>query len=120
MASKQATTLFLVVVAGGMLYLCYRIAQPFLDPIFAAIVLAIVFYPLHTRIESSIQRPNLAATPSTLLVMLIASISALFLAVAATKELGELYRSLTGKSAGTRRPKPLPDAPDGTAYPTGR
>ena len=28
------------------LYVCYRIAEPFLNPIFAAIVLAIVFYPL--------------------------------------------------------------------------
>ena len=99
MASKQATTLFLVAVAGGTLYLCYRIAEPFLDPIFAAIVLAIVFYPLHNRIESSIRRPNLAATLSTLLVMFVVSIPALFLTVAATKELGELYHTLSAKSA---------------------
>ena len=99
MATKQATTLFLIAVAAVALYLCYRIAQPFLNAIFAAIVLAIVFYPLHSRIESSIRRPNTAATISTLLVMVIVSIPALFLAVAATKELGELYRTLSAKSA---------------------
>lgn len=99
MASKQATTWFLLALAGVALYLCYRIAEPFLNPIFAAIVLAIVFYPLHARIETRLARRNLAATLSTILVMLVVAIPAIFLGVAVTRELGELYRSLGEKSA---------------------
>lgn len=99
MGRKQVTTWFLLAVAGMALYVCYRIAEPFLNPIFAAIVLAIVFYPLHTRIESLIPRPNVAATISTISVMLAVAIPAMFLGVAVTRELGELYRSLSEKSA---------------------
>jgi hypothetical protein len=43
MASRQTTTWFLIAVAGVALYLCYRLAEPFLNLIFAAILLAIVF-----------------------------------------------------------------------------
>jgi predicted PurR-regulated permease PerM len=99
MATKQATTWFLIGVAGLALYLCYRIAEPFLSPIFAAVALAIVFYPLHARIESVIRRPNVAATLSTTLVMLVVAIPAVFLGMAVTRELGGLYQSLSEKSA---------------------
>ena len=99
MVRKQATTWFLIAVAGVALYLCYRIAEPFLNPIFAAIVLAIVFYPLYARIESLIRRPNVAATITTILVMLVVAIPAVFLGVVVTRELGELYQSLSEKSA---------------------
>lgn len=99
MVTKQVTTWFLIAVAGAALYLCYRIAEPFLNPIFAAIVLAIVFYPLHARIEALIPRPNVAATISTILVMLVVAIPAVLLGVAVTRELGELYQSLSEKSA---------------------
>lgn len=99
MVRTQATTWFLLAVAGIALYLCYRIAEPFLDPIIAAIVLVIVFYPLHARIESLTARPNLAASLSTILVMLVVAILAIVLGVAVTRELGDLYHSLGEKSA---------------------
>ncbi|PSH02738.1 MAG: hypothetical protein CXZ00_15910 [Acidobacteria bacterium] len=99
MVPKRASTWFLVAVAGVALYLCYRIAEPFLSPIFAAIVLAIIFYPLHTRIRSFIPRPNAAATISTILVMLVVAIPAFFLGLVVTRELGDLYQTLSQKSA---------------------
>ena len=99
MITKQATTWFLVAVAAIALYLCYRIAEPFLNPIFAAIVLAIVFYPLHARIEWSVARPNLAAAISTIVVMIVVAIPAVLLGVAVTNELNEVYQSLSESSA---------------------
>ena len=99
MITKPATTWFLAAVAAIALYLCYRIAEPFLNPIFAAIVLAIVFYPLHARIECSVTRPNLAATLSTIVVLLVVAIPAALLGLALTKELGDLYQSFSEKSA---------------------
>jgi len=99
MVTRQATTWFLIALATVALYLCYRIAEPFLNPIFAAIVLAIVFYPLHARIESLIPRPNVAPTISTILVMLVVAIPAVIVGVAVTRELSGLYQSLSQKSA---------------------
>ena len=99
MIRKQAATWFLLAIAGVAFYLCYRIAQPFLNPIFASIVLAIVFYPLHLRIESRFRRPGVAAAVSTLVVMLVVAIPLVFLGGAATRELGQLYQSLNQKSA---------------------
>ena len=99
MIRKNATMWFLLVVAAAALYLCYIIAEPFLNPIFAAIVLAIVFYPLHARMQALIRRPNLAAILSTILVMIIVAVPAVFLGAAVTGELGGLYQSLSQKSA---------------------
>ena len=96
---QQVNTWFLLALAAVALYLCYLIGEPFLKPIFAAIVLAIVFYPLHGRILSLTSRPNLAATITTVLVIGIVAIPAVLLAFAVTKELGGLYQSLSEKSA---------------------
>jgi predicted PurR-regulated permease PerM len=96
---KEANTWFLLALAAVALYLCYLVAEPFLNPIFAALVLAIVFYPLHTRIESRLRRPNMAAILSTILVLLIVAIPAAFLAMVVTGELGDLYHALSEKSA---------------------
>ena len=96
---KQANTWFLLTLAAVSLYLCYLVAKPFLNAIFAAIVLAIVFYPLHARVVSFIRRSNASATISTLVVMLVVAVPAVFLGVAVTRELGQLYQTLGEKSA---------------------
>ena len=96
---QRANTWFLFALAALALYLSYLVAQPFLNAIFAAVVLAVVFHPLHTRIYISLRRPNLAATISTILMILIVAIPAVVLGIVVTKELGDLYRSLSEKSA---------------------
>jgi predicted PurR-regulated permease PerM len=96
---KEANTWFLLALAAAALYLCYLIAKPFLSAIFTAIVLAIMFYPLYVRIKSLTSRPNLAATITTILVMLAVIIPTVLLGVAVTRELNELYQSQSQKSA---------------------
>ncbi len=96
---QQANTWFLLVLATVSLYLSYVVAKPFLNSIFAAVVLAIVFYPLQARIMLLLSRPNLAAIISTILVMLVVAIPAVFLGAVITKELSDLYQSLSVKSA---------------------
>jgi predicted PurR-regulated permease PerM len=88
----RANKWFLLALGSVALYLCYLIAKPFLGPIFAAIVLAIIFYPLYVRIESVTRCPNLAATISTILVIVVVAVPTLFLRLAITRELHELYR----------------------------
>lgn len=94
---RQANTAFLLALAAFALYLCYRIAQPFLTAIFAAIVLAIVFYPLHVRVKRLIVRPQWAASVSTLVVILVVILPTVLLGIAVTRQLGELSQALNEK-----------------------
>jgi predicted PurR-regulated permease PerM len=96
---QQANTWFLFALAALALYLSYLVAQPFLNAIFAAVVLTVVFHPLHTRIGLSLARPNLAATLSTVLVILIVAVPAAVLTIVVTRELSDLYRALSERSA---------------------
>ena len=48
-----------------LIYLVFRITEPFLVPLAWSAVLAIFFYPLHERIEKSL-RPTQAALVSTM------------------------------------------------------
>jgi predicted PurR-regulated permease PerM len=96
---QQTNTWFLFALAALALYLLYLVAQPFLNAIFAAVVLAVVFRPLHTRIDIAVGRPNLAATLSTVVVILAVAIPATVLAFVGTRELGDLYNALSEHSA---------------------
>jgi predicted PurR-regulated permease PerM len=99
MSSKQAGTLFLAGAGAIGVFLCYRIAGPFLSQFFVAAVLAIVFFPLHARIDSRLRRPNLATAFSTLFVIFTMAVPALVLGVVATRELSAIYLSLSTRSA---------------------
>jgi predicted PurR-regulated permease PerM len=96
---QSANTCFLFALAALALYLSYLVAHPFLDAIFAAVVLAVIFHPLHAKVDLSVRRLNLAAANSTVMVMLIVAIPAVVLGIVVTGELGDLYRSLCEKSA---------------------
>lgn len=96
---QQANTWFLFALAALALYLSYRVAQPFLNAIFAAVVLAVVFYPVHARIHLYVRRANLAAAISTIVMIFIVALPAVVLGLVVTKELGDLYRLLSEKSA---------------------
>ncbi len=66
-------------VAGiaGIL-LCVLIAWPFLGAITWALTLAILFLPLHVRIERNIRHPNIAALLSTTIVIVVVVVPAAF------------------------------------------
>ena len=95
MLEKRATTIFLAVAAALAVYLCYLIAKPFLSAIIAAIVIAIVFFPLYARMGRLIRHRNTAAALSTFLVLVIVMVPALVLGVAVSRELTETYQSLS-------------------------
>jgi predicted PurR-regulated permease PerM len=97
MATKRATAVFLSVVAALAVYLCYLIAKPFLNAMVAAIVISIVFFPLHAWMRRLIRRRNTAAALSTVLVLVVVMVPALVLGVAVSRELTETYQLLTRK-----------------------
>jgi predicted PurR-regulated permease PerM len=75
---RVQTVVLITAIAFG-LYLCYRMALPFLPALTWAVALAILFAPLHRWLESKLQRASLAAAASVLLVALIVVVPTTFL-----------------------------------------
>lgn len=69
MTELRASWIALVAALLLALYLCWRIAQPFLDVMLWAAVLATVFQPAHRRLLARLRHPGWTATVSTLLVI---------------------------------------------------
>ncbi|MFQ5776823.1 MAG: AI-2E family transporter [Terriglobia bacterium] len=69
----------LVLLLGLLGYLVYLIFSPFLVPLAWAMVLTILFFPLHRRIRDRLHRPSLAALLSALLLTVIIIVPALAL-----------------------------------------
>ncbi|HYL13888.1 MAG TPA: AI-2E family transporter [Terriglobales bacterium] len=94
-----ASTLFLLALAALALYFCYLIARPFLNPIFLAVMIAIVFHPAHVWLQQRIHRKNLAALTSAILVLVAVVVPTVVLGMRVTKEVRGLYQLLSEKSA---------------------
>jgi predicted PurR-regulated permease PerM len=94
-----ASTLFLLALAALALYFSYLIARPFLNPIFLAVMIAIVFHPVHVWLQERIHRRNLAALTSTILVLVAVVVPTVVLGIRVTKEVRGLYQLLNEKSA---------------------
>src|ERR1051326_7708062 len=91
MEGGQLTTAFLLVLAAIALYFCYLIARPFLNPVFLAVMIAIVFQPVHLRIQALVRSRNRAALISIVLVLLPVVVPAVGLGVVVSQEIRGLY-----------------------------
>jgi predicted PurR-regulated permease PerM len=96
---RRATIIFLVALGAVTLWFGYLIARPFLKPVFFAVVLAIVFRPLHARLHRLVRSANAAALLSTLCVVLTVVIPAFLLSAALRNELTAAYQSLSAGGA---------------------
>ncbi|HEX4920161.1 MAG TPA: AI-2E family transporter [Candidatus Bathyarchaeia archaeon] len=94
-----ASTLFLLALAAVALYFCYLIARPFLTPIFLAVMIAIVFHPIHVRVQVRLRGRNAAALISTILVLIILVVPTIELGAIVSKEVRGLYQLLDERSA---------------------
>lgn len=63
--------LVLIVFTGVAIVICALIAAPFLSPLAWALALAVLFAPLHRRMENKLRRPNVSALVSVFFVTLI-------------------------------------------------
>jgi predicted PurR-regulated permease PerM len=75
---SHVQALVLIVATGIGIYLCYRLALPFLPALVWALALAVLFTPFHRWLESKLKRPSLAAAISVLMVGLIVAVPATF------------------------------------------
>lgn len=96
---NRSTLIFLTVASAAMLALCYVMARPFLAAILFAVVMAVVFYPLHVRIWSRIRGPNRAALISTLLALAVVVLPVVALGNVLKGEIREAYAFLAVRSS---------------------
>ena len=100
MERKQATAaVFLLLLAAIAVYFCYLIARPFLSPIFLAFMLAIVFHPVHIRIQTRLRNRSTAALLSTIFVLFAFLLPVVGLGIVVSRETSSLYQLLNERSA---------------------
>ena len=75
---SHVQTLVLMVVSALGLYLCYRMAAPFLPALTWAVALAVLFSPFQRWLESKLRHPNMAAAVSVLVISLIVVVPVTF------------------------------------------
>lgn len=75
---SHVRTLVLMVATAFGIYLCYRLAAPFLPALAWALTLAVLFAPFQRWLESKLMRPSLAAVVSVLVIGLIVVVPATF------------------------------------------
>lgn len=76
------------------LVLCFFMLWPFFDVLAWAIVLVIVFYPVHRRIAARLNSPGLGALVSCLLVIVVILLPLTFITLALVKELSGVTGNL--------------------------
>jgi len=100
---NRAALVFLLCLTVVALCFCYVLIAPFLKSIVLSAVLAILFYPLHSRIVHRIRNRNVSALLSTCLVVLFIVLSAAFLGRALATGLRDIYQSLGSTGDGGER-----------------
>jgi predicted PurR-regulated permease PerM len=75
---RKTQTLILAIATGIVIYLCYRLASPFLPALAWALALAVIAHPLHRNVAKRLPYPNLAAGVSATVVAIIVLFPAIF------------------------------------------
>ena len=76
---RQLHVLVLMSATAIGLYLCYRMALPFVPALTWALTLAVLFMPVHRWLKSTVKRSNLAASVSVLVIGLMVIVPATFM-----------------------------------------
>src|SRR4051812_18539726 len=89
-------SLGLLVIFAIAAYLCWLVLRPFVGVLMWAIVLVVVFYPAHRRLEEWTGRPGSAAALSCLLVILTIVLPVIGVTIAVAHELRGAVEHLQG------------------------
>jgi predicted PurR-regulated permease PerM len=101
--NSRAGLFFLLAVTAVALCFCYVLVAPFLKPILFSIFLAVLSFPLHSRIQRRVRNLNVSALLSTCLVLLFMVLSTVLLARALATGLRDVYQALSSSGDGTER-----------------
>ena len=91
---SQAGWLALLFATAATLYLCWLMLQPFLDVLLWALVLVIVFYPVHRRILARTKSPSWSALLSSVLVIVTILVPLSLVTLALVRELAAFAQGL--------------------------
>jgi predicted PurR-regulated permease PerM len=84
-----------------LLWQCWKMLEPFLGVVLWAVVLVIVFFPIHRRILARVGSPGWSAVLSCLLVIVVILVPLTLLTVAVVNEIGNFAQMLQPKPDGT-------------------
>ena len=108
--NNRAALFFLLGLTVVALYFCYILFAPFLRPIGFSAIIAVLFYPLHSRILHRLRKRNVSALLSTLVIAVIIVCSAVFLGRALATGLRDIYQSMSNSGDGGERLGILPNS----------
>ena len=91
---NQARWIGLLAVTAIALYLCWLMLRPFIGVLAWAVVLVIIFYPVHNRLASRTKHRRLSALLSCLLVVLVVVLPLIMITMAVAEELGKVVPNL--------------------------
>jgi predicted PurR-regulated permease PerM len=101
----QARWLAVLAATAIALYLCWLMLRPFIGVLEWAIVLVIVFYPVHRQIASRLNRRGLSALLSCLLVVLIGVLPLTLITLALADELANVIPNLPSQISQLMNPQ---------------
>ncbi len=78
-ARRSRAFVILVAIAAGIV-VCYLLAVPFLPALTWALVLAIMFHPLHRRIAKNLRYPEIAAAATVAIAAFVVAVPLTFIA----------------------------------------
>ena len=90
----MAGMITLLIVLGLAFYVCWLMLQPFFNVLLWAVVLTVVFYPMHRRIRRGPAARRWPPPCSTLLVVLLILLPVTFITIAVVRELTGAAASL--------------------------
>jgi predicted PurR-regulated permease PerM len=76
------------------LYLCWKMLEPFIEVLLWAVVLVIVFMPVHRRVRARVGSPGWSAMLSCLLVVVVILVPLTLVALAITREMTHIAQSI--------------------------
>lgn len=98
---KLLRWIVLVLATLALLRLCWLMLLPFIEVVLWAVVLVIVFFPVHRRILARVGSPGWSAVLSCLLVIVVILVPLTLLTLAVVNEMADFAQMLQPKSDGT-------------------
>lgn len=96
---EQARWFGVLAATAIALYVCWLMIRPFLAVVAWAVVLVIVFYPVHRRLATRIKSPALRALVSCCLVVLIIVLPLIVLTTLVVEELAKVIPNLPSQTS---------------------
>src|SRR3954467_2217800 len=98
--SKFVRWVGLLVAAVIALYLCWKMLEPFVEVLLWAIVLVIVFMPVHRRVRARVGSPGWSAMISCLLVVVVILVPLTLVTLAIVREMTHIAQTLQPAQGG--------------------